>query len=134
MIAFNLRYFDLFNDSERATKLRSMPKEIRDAYNERKDNLLHPWVVLDNKKTITTKVNSSINQPWGIPMAVTAFDDIMYADYFINTKRAVLDKVNNQIIYMTFPEGKEKGTSSLTRDQETKVWDLFLFSCKWNKT
>ena len=51
-------------------------------------------------------------------MAVTAFDDIMYAEYFVNTKRTVLDSINNQIIYMTFPEGKEKGTSSLTKDQQ----------------
>ena len=74
--------------------------------------------MLDDKKTIGTKVNSAINQPWGVPMAVTAFDDILYAEYFINTKRTVLDNINNQIIYMTFPEGKEKGTSSLSKDQQ----------------
>ena len=118
VIAFDLRYFNLFNDKEREAKLRGMPKEIRDAYASKGEDFLQPWVVLDNSKTIVTKVNSSINQPWGVPMAVTAFDDIMYADYFVNTKRAVLDNVNNQIIYMTFPEGKEKGTSSLTRDQQ----------------
>lgn len=117
--AFNLRYFDLFNTKELEARLRAMPQEIRDAYQDRKDSgVLNPWVVLDNDKTIVTKVNSTENQPWGVPMAVTAFDDILYADYFVNTKRSVLDNVNNQIIYMTFPEGKEKGTSSLSRDQQ----------------
>ncbi len=117
--AFNLRYFDLFNAKELEARLRAMPQEIRDAYQDRKDSgVLNPWVVLDNDKTIVTKVNSTENQPWGVPMAVTAFDDILYADYFVNTKRSVLDNVNNQIIYMTFPEGKEKGTSSLSRDQQ----------------
>lgn len=117
--AFNLRYFDLFTSKELEARLRAMPQEIRDAYNERKDSgLFNPWVVLDNNNTIVTKVNATENQPWGVPMAVTAFDDILYADYFVNTKRSVLDNVNNQIIYMTFPEGKEKGTSSLSRDQQ----------------
>ena len=94
-----------------------MPKEIRDGYNQNKGSI-NNWIILDDTKTIVTKVNAAINQPWGVPMAVTAFDDIMYAEYFVNTKRTVLDSINNQIIYMTFPEGKEKGTSSLTKDQQ----------------
>ena len=118
VIAFNLKYFEMFTENEREARLKAMPKEVRDAYMAKGNDFTQSWIVLDNDKTIVTKVNSSINQPWGVPMAVTAFDDIMYADYFINTKRAVLDNVNNQIIYMTFPEGKEKGTSSLTREQQ----------------
>lgn len=94
-----------------------MPKEIRDGYNRIKAASIIGFI-LDDTKTIVTKVNAAINQPWGVPMAVTAFDDIMYAEYFVNTKRTVLDSINNQIIYMTFPEGKEKGTSSLTKDQQ----------------
>lgn len=119
VIAFNLRYFDLFNERELEARLRGMPKEIRDAFNEKREQGLScEWVILDNNNTIVTKVNSADNQPYGVPMAVTAFDDILYADYFINTKRSVLDNVNNQIIYMTFPEGKEKGSSSLTKTQQ----------------
>ena len=38
--------------------------------------------------------------------------------YFINTKRRVLDTVNNQIYYETFPEGKDKGTSALSQSQQ----------------
>lgn len=116
-MAFNLRYFDQFNDRELKARLQAMPKEIRDGYNQNKGNI-NNWIILDDTKTIVTKVNAAINQPWGVPMAVTAFDDIMYAEYFVNTKRTVLDSINNQIIYMTFPEGKEKGTSSLTKDQQ----------------
>ena len=118
--AFNLRYFDQFPESERKARLQAMPKEIRDGWQkyDSKHNVNSPWLVLNDTKTIITKVNASINQPWGVPMAVTAFDDILYAEYFVNTKRTVLDNINNQIIYMTFPEGKEKGTSSLSKDQQ----------------
>lgn len=118
-MAFNMRYFEQFTEKELKARLRAMPKEIRDGYEiYRQSNSINSWMILDDKKTIVTKANASINQPWGVPMAVTAFDDILYAEYFINTKRTVLDSVNNQIVYMTFPEGKEKGTSSLTRDQQ----------------
>lgn len=118
--AFNLRYFDQFTESEQKARLQAMPKEIRDGWQkyDSKHNVNSPWLVLNDTKTIITKVNASINQPWGVPMAVTAFDDILYAEYFVNTKRTVLDNINNQIIYMTFPEGKEKGTSSLSKDQQ----------------
>ncbi len=117
--AFNLRYFEQFTENELKARLRAMPKEIRDGYYKHRDtHSINNWIVLDDKKTIITKTNASINQPWGVPMAVTAFDDILYAEYFVNTKRAVLDNINNQIVYMTFPEGKEKGTSSLTKDQQ----------------
>lgn len=120
--AFNLRYFEQFTEREQKARLQAMPKEIRDAWKNYSVN--NPWVVLDDMKTIITKVNASINQPWGVPMAVTAFDDILYAEYFINTKRNVLDNINNQIIYMTFPEGKEKGTSSLSKEQQKNQHEI----------
>lgn len=127
--AFNLRYFDQFTENELKMRLQAMPKEIRDGYEKNKGNIKN-WIILDDTKTIVTKVNASINQPWGVPMAVTAFDDILYAEYFIDTKRAVLDSINNQIVYMTFPEGKEKGTSSLTKNQQeeqhNKVKDAII--------
>ncbi len=118
-VAFDLRYFEQFNDRERDFRLRSMPKEIRDAWKQHGEKqVVENWCILDDKKTITTKVNASINTPWGCPMAVTALDDILYATYFVNTKRNVLKNLNNQVVYMTFPEGKEKGSSSLTKDQQ----------------
>lgn len=75
--AFNLRYFEQFTEKERKARLQAMPKEIRDGWN--KHDLNNPWLVLDDTKTIVTKVNAAINQPWGVPMAVTAFDDILYS-------------------------------------------------------
>jgi hypothetical protein len=49
---------------------------------------------------------------------MAAIKDILYNDYFTSTKRGVLDEINNQVIYQTFPEGKEKGTSALTTTQQ----------------
>jgi hypothetical protein len=55
-------------------------------------------------------------------LAICALDDITYADYFVNTKRAVLNDINNQVVYETFPEG-EKGKSALTQEQQQKQHD-----------
>lgn len=119
VIAFNLDYFDIATGETVERKLRKFPKEIRDAYNRRKSgNTNGNWVVLDNKKTIVHKIRSEISEPYGRPLVLAAIPDILYRDYFTNTKRNILDELNNKIIYQTFPEGKDKGTSALTKQQQ----------------
>lgn len=120
VIAFDLDYFDDCYGENRERKLRKYPKEIRDAYqrrvNGKKDS--SNWVVLDNTKTIVHKIRSKRDEKWGRPLVLAAISDILYGDYFTDTKRNVLDEINNRIIYQTFPEGKEKGTSALTKTQQ----------------
>lgn len=120
-VAFDLRYFDGMIDDERKRKLQGFPRQIQDGW-EKYHNGAFPggacWLRLDWRKTIVTKIKSGQNDPYGVPFAVAALDDIDYAKYFINTKRRVLDKVNNQIYYETFPEGKDKGTSALSQKQQ----------------
>lgn len=122
VIAFDLDYFNDCTGESLERKLRKYPKEIRDAYNRRismsdsYDNA--NWVVLDNTKTIVHKIRSKRDEKWGRPLVLAAISDILYGDYFTDTKRNVLDEINNRIIYQTFPEGKEKGTSALTKTQQ----------------
>ncbi len=114
--AFNLEYFDNFEGDTIENKLKKYPKQIRDAYNNKQRS--NNWVVLDNDKTIIHKVRCSKSEPWGRPSALAAIIDVLYSDYYTDTKRNLLDELNNQFIYQTFPEGKEKGTSSLTKQQQ----------------
>lgn len=121
VLAFNLEYFSLSDGESVKSKLRKYPKEIRDAYaaklqrpNDKKGN----WVILDNSKTIVHKVRSKMEEPYGRPLVLAAISDILYGDYFTQTKRNVLNEINNRIIYQTFPEGKDKGTSALTKAQQ----------------
>ena len=121
VLAFNLDYFDLGGGEPPKQKLRKYPKEIRDAYNNRHKRTNKEggnWVVLDNNKTITHKVRSKRDEPYGRPLVLAAITDILYRDYFTDTKRSVLDEINNRIIFQTFPEGKDKGTSALTKQQQ----------------
>lgn len=123
VIAFNLDYFDIATNEPAERKLKKFPKEIRDAYEKRgngkqKANDSGNWVVLDCDKTIVHKIRSKMDEPYGRPLVLAAITDILYRDYFTDTKRGVLDDINNRIVYQTFPEGKDKGTSALTKKQQ----------------
>lgn len=125
VIAFNLDYFNFATGESVENKLRKYPKEIRDAYNAKSKNPNRKgnWVVLDSNKTIVCKIKSKQDEPWGRPLVIAAIADILYGDYFTQTKRNVLDEINNRIIYQTFPEGKDKGTSALTKTQQQRQHD-----------
>lgn len=125
VIAFNLDYFNLSNGESVEKKLKKYPKEIRDAYNKRNrsESTKGNWVILDSNKTMVFKIKSKQDEPWGRPLVIAAIKDILYGDYFTQTKRNVLDEINNRIIYQTFPEGKDKGTSALTKTQQQRQHD-----------
>ena len=117
IVAFDLNYF---NEGEEATgdKLRKYPKEIQEGYRKWRDGKGNQMLVLDNTKTMAFKISSKRDEPWGRPLVLAAILDILYGDYFTNTKRKTLDEVNNKLIYETFPEGKVQGTSALTEKQQ----------------
>ena len=123
--AFDLRYFTQFTDENLKRKLKAFPKEIRDAWSSYETNSqTQPWVKLDSNKTIIHKIKSADSDPWGVPLSISALDDILFANHFINTKRNILDDLNNQIFYETFPEGEKKGSSSLSDKQQKEQHDL----------
>lgn len=125
VLAFNLDYFMTSDVEPIEQKLRKFPKEIRDAYNKRKNNNTLKesgnWVVLNNDHTICHKIKSKREEPFGRPIVISAIQDILYGDYFTQTKRAVLDDLNNKVCYLRFPEGTTKGSAALTKDQQKNL-------------
>lgn len=117
VVGFNLQYF---NDGQESaeSKLRKYPSEFANAYKNWSDGKGEQILILDNTKTMVHKISSNLDEIWGRPLVLAAIIDILYSDYFRNTKRNVLDNVNNKIIYETFPEGKTAGTSALTQKQQ----------------
>lgn len=118
VMAFNLDYFSDYVGDSLERKLKKYPKEIRDGYFTYSQGKCNNWLILDNKKTIVHKIRSSKDEPWGRPLILAALKNILYADYFTETKRNVLDELNNKVIYQTFPEGETKGRSALTEKQQ----------------
>lgn len=119
VLAFNLRYFDDFTGDTQERKLRKYPKEIVDGYNKRKNQgVTGDWLVLDSDKTMCCKIKCKDTEPWGRSLVIAALSDVLYKDYFTDTKRNVLDEINSKIIYETFPEGKDKGSCALTKQQQ----------------
>ncbi len=124
VIAFNLEYFrDCYSENEIKRQLLTMPKEISRAYNiwDKTGNNGRNWVVLDWRKTIYTAINNTLRDKWGVPLALTSLDEILYANYFIDTKRGVLSNINNNLIYQVFPMRNDgTGKSVLTEEQQIK--------------
>ena len=119
VLAFNLRYFDDFTGDTRERKLRKYPQEIIKGYEERRQKITTgDWLILDNDKTMCCKIKCKDTEPWGRSLVVAALSDVLYKDYFTDTKRNILDEINSKIIYETFPEGKDKGTCALNKKQQ----------------
>jgi hypothetical protein len=118
VVAFDMSYFDQFISNGLSLKLKRFPKEIRDHYKTYRKDTSKKWAVLDNNKTICNKVRAGIEERWGRPLGLSAFIDMLYDEYFIDTKRNILDEINSTIVYQTFPEGEVKGTSSLTQTKQ----------------
>lgn len=125
VLAFDLSYFTTGEGEPCEAKLKKYPAEIRNAYYERQRTNFEGgnWVVLNPNNTITHKVRSKREERYGRPIVLGAITDILYSDYFLQTKRNTLDGINNNIIYQTFPEGKEKGVCALTQTQQQKQHD-----------
>lgn len=118
-LAFDVKYFEQYNsEEERNRRLRTYPDEIVKAWNEYSNNGNKNWVVLDYQRTVVTKVRSKIEETWGRPIVLSALKDILYFDYYTDTKRNTLDEINNRIIYQTFPEGEKKGVCALNKTQQ----------------
>lgn len=119
VLAFNLRYFDDFTGEDLNRKLRKYPKEIVDGYNQKKNNdTSGDWLVLNPDKTMCRKIKCKNVEAWGRSLIIAALSDVLYKDYFIDTKRNVLDELNNRVIYEVFPENKQGTGSTLTKKQQ----------------
>ena len=123
IIAFNVKYFieQCTSDVEIKRQLSTMPLEIVKAFEKwhKTGNEGKSWVVLDWRKTIYITNGSTDRDKWGVPLALTSLDEIMYANYFTDTKRGVLSNINNNLVYETFPiRGDGSGKSTLTDAQQ----------------
>lgn len=120
VLAFNLSYFNDFEGESLNKKLKKYPLEIVNAYNEwhKKGHTGGNWYVLNSDKTMCRKIKCKDSEPWGRGLVIAALEDVLYKDYFIDTKRNVLDEVNNKFVYQTLPEGQTKGSCALTKTQQ----------------
>lgn len=119
VIAFDLKYFDEFTGESLQRKLRKYPKEIVEGYQQRKRNKGNgDWLVLDSDKTMCRKIKCKDVESWGRSLIISTLEDVLYKDYFTDTKRNVLDEVNNKVLYEVFPENKQGNGSSLNKTQQ----------------
>lgn len=120
VLAFDLKYFDDFTGESLDRKLKKYPTEIAEGYRTKRQGQTNgcDWLILDNTKTMCRKIKCKDSEPWGRSLIIAALEDVLYKDYYTDTKRNVLDDMNSKIIYETFPEGKDKGTCALSKNQQ----------------
>lgn len=119
VLAFDLKYFDQITGEDLKRKLRKYPKEIVDGYHNRKQNAnCGDWLVLNSDKTMCRKIKCKDVESWGRSLIISTLEDVLYKDYFTDTKRNVLDEVNNKVLYEIFPENKQGNGSSLNKTQQ----------------
>lgn len=121
VLAFNLRYFEQYTGDELARKLRKYPQEIVSAYKNKSRS--GDWFVLDSDKTMCRKIKCKDSEAWGRSLVIASLSDVLYKDYFVDTKRNVLDEQNSRIYFEVFPEGKDKGSCALTGKQQKEQHD-----------
>lgn len=121
VLAFNLRYFDDYTGEDLDRKLRKYPKEIVDGYHQLRNpkrSTNGDWLVLNPDRTLCRKIKCKNVEPWGRSLIIAALEDVLYKDYFTDTKRNVLDEINNKVLYEVFPENKQGTGSTLTKKQQ----------------
>ena len=81
------------------------------------------------------KIKCKNVEAWGRSLIISALSDVLYKDYFIDTKRHVLDEVNNRIVYEVYPENKQGTGSTLTKTQQENQHNIVKQAvlCKNNR-
>lgn len=121
VLAFDLNYFSSLTGDDLERKLRKYPVEIAKAYHDKNRN--SHWLILDSDKTMCCKIKAKKSEPWGRSLVIAALQDVLYRDYYIDTKRNTLDEVNSRIVYETFPANKTGTGSTLTDKQQRAQHD-----------
>ena len=108
-LAFDMKYFDKFNitknyDSEGNVitiqdALDGFPPEFKTGYLTYKKDSAKRWYPLDINNTVCVKAWCKLEDVWGRPLGLAAFDDLLYDNALINTDRTIYDRINRQLIH-----------------------------------
>lgn len=103
----------------------SQPKEVVRAYNKyktSKDRNSYRYYDLDINNTFVIKIRSKDNEPFGRPIAMSAFDDLLHKELLKEAEKAIIDRLVSQLITIKLGEGGEKGYHP-TKEQQQKVYN-----------
>lgn len=124
VVAFDMQYFDQFKNGLLG-EIKNFPLEFAKGYLEYRKDGSKRWFKLDQKKTIVLKFKSNINEPWGRPLAISALNDMFFADIYTDSQRANLSENASTIRWLKQPMGEKQGQCSLNKDQQQAQYDNF---------
>ena len=50
------------------------------------NGLIKDWLILDSDKTMCRKIKCKDSEPWGRSLIIAALEDVLYKDYYTDTK------------------------------------------------
>ncbi len=123
--AFDMQYFDQFKSNGLVAEIKHYPSEFIRAYNKYRRDGSKRWFLLDQKNTFAFKYRSQIDEPYGRPLALSALNDILFAEDYTDSQRGNLRENTSTIHWLIQPEGERPGQCSLNRDQQTAQYENF---------
>lgn len=136
VVAFDMQYFDSYVGNGLQREIRNFPKDFVQAYMNYKKDGNKRYYRLNQKKTIVLKFKSSILEPWGRPLCITAINDMIFSDQYKEGLRSNLSEVSSSIRWLKQPESDNKGKCSLNKEQQQNQYDNFknaIFASSNNK-
>lgn len=134
--AFDMMYFDQFKHGGLLHEIKNYPIEFAKGYIAYRKDASKRWLILPQNKTVALKFKSSINEPYGRPLGISALTDILFDEQYTDSQRSNIAENANTIRYLVQPEGEKKGQCSLNSKQQQAQYDNFksaIFSTDKNK-
>lgn len=119
--AFDMQYFDEFKHGGLIKEIKSYPNDFVRGYKEYKKDASKRWFALDPYKTMVLKFNSGVREPYGRPYCIAAMTDIKTQEDYEEGKNKVISELVSTLYALNLPEGKEKGTCSLNKSQQSAL-------------
>jgi len=132
--AFDMMYFNQFNYSGFLNEIRNYPSDFLQAYLDYKDDASKSWYVLDYKTTIALKFSSDIDEAYGRPMGLAAFDDIKFDSDYTNSQYKLIQELASSIYYLILPQGEKAGSCAINNTQQTELREAFQNAVRINTT
>jgi len=127
-LGFDMAYFDQFKITKNYNSdgnvitlqdaLNGFPPEFKTGYLIYQKDQSKRWLPLDINNTVCIKAWCKLEDVWGRPLGLAAFDDLLYDNALINTDRTIYDQINRQLIHQKLGDMQKDSFRPTPKQQE----------------
>lgn len=123
--AFDMQYFDQFKSSGLIAEIKNYPLDFIKGYKEYRKDSNKRWHILDQKTTFAYKYRSQLTEPYGRPLGLSALNDILFSEDYVDSQRGNLKENSGTIRWLKQPPGEKQGQCSLNTEQQKAQYANF---------